>query len=434
MESQSQLQDPHLGQPSRGASFLGTYFNGLNTLLGVGILSTPYALSQGGWSSLILLIFVAVTCWYTGLLLQRCMDKHPQIKSYPDIGKVAFGYKGRVVVATFMYLELYLIAVEFLILGGDCLQYLFPNKNFKIGSLRIGGKRGFILLTALAILPTTWLRSMGVLAYISASGVVASIILISCVLWAGAVDGVGFHQRGQLWKLRELPATLSLFNVCYCAHAVFPTLSNSMRDNSQFSKVLLFCIVTSTITYGFMATIGYLMFGDYSESQVILNLSMKKTSTYIAIYTTLFTTFTKYAVVVTPIAVAIEDTWRSHKSRFVSILIRTIIVVCTMLVAIFVPFFGYIMAFIGAFSGITLAWLLPCLCYLKINVAARRFGLELLVIIGIILTGSIIGVLVIENEDGDKQIEDVPNQLYDISISDSEGETNLGDGGSGNFD
>nr|TKR97805.1 hypothetical protein D5086_0000209520 [Populus alba] len=62
-----------------------------------------------------------------------------------------------------------------------------------------------------------------------------------------------------------LPTTLSLFTFCYCGHAVFPTLCNSMKDRSQFSKVLLICFVTSTITYGSMAVLGYLMYGEYFE-------------------------------------------------------------------------------------------------------------------------------------------------------------------------
>ncbi|XP_019422916.1 PREDICTED: vacuolar amino acid transporter 1-like [Lupinus angustifolius] len=392
MENQSQ-QVSNSGESNKGTNFFMTCFNGLNALSGVGILSMPYAVSQVGWLSLILLLVVAMLCWYTGLLLQRCMDGNPLIKSYSDIGEVAFGYKGRTVIATFMCLELYLVAVEFLILEGDNLEKLFPNMNFKIGAFQIGGKRGFVLLSALVILPTTWLRSLDVLAYISIGGVVAPIILVACVLWVGEVDGVGFHQRGQLVNWRGLSTTVSLFTFCYCGHAVFPTLRNSMQDKGQFYKVLLFCFITSTITYGSMAIIGYMMFGDYLKSQVTLNLPTKKISTEIAIYTTLINPFAKYAVIITPIANVIEDTKLFNKSKVISIFIRTTIVATTVLVALFIPFFGYVMAFIGAFLSVTVSLLLPCLCYLKINKAARRFGLELMIIIGILFIGSFIGVL-----------------------------------------
>ncbi|CBI31952.3 unnamed protein product, partial [Vitis vinifera] len=389
MESQNQLPQQQL---SRGTTFLRTCFNGINALSGVGILSIPYALSQGGWLSLILLFLVAILCWYTGLLLRRCMDAHPLIKTYPDVGELAFGMKGRTMIALFMYLELYLVAVEFLILEGDNLEKLFPTMSFKVAGLKIGGRQGFVLLAALVILPTTWLRSLGLLAYLSAGGVFASVIVVGCVFWAGAVDGVGFHERGMVLNWSGLPTTISLFVFCYCGHAIFPTLCTSMKDKSQFSKVLLICFALSTINYGSMAILGYLMFGENLRSQVTLNLPTGKMSSKLAIYTTLINPLTKYGIIITPIANAIEDTFSFHNSRPISITIRTALVISTVVVALTVPFFGYIMEFIGAFLSVTVSMLFPCVFYLKINKASRSFGLELIAIIAILALGSFVAV------------------------------------------
>ena len=140
-------------------------------------------------------------------------------------------------IALFMYLELYLVAVEFLILEGDNMEKLFPNKAFKVAGLKVSGKQGFVLLAALVILPTTWLRSLGPLAYVSAGGVLASMVVVGCVFWAGVVDGVGFHGRGNFLNWSGLPSAISLFTFCYCGHAIFPTLCTSMKDRTQFSKV-----------------------------------------------------------------------------------------------------------------------------------------------------------------------------------------------------
>ncbi|KAE8729862.1 Detected protein of unknown function [Hibiscus syriacus] len=217
LESQNEVQQ----QPTKGTSFLRTCFNGLNALSGVGIVSIPYALSQGGWISLVLLFLVAVLCWYTGLLLRRCMNTHPLIKTYPDIGEHAFGYKGRAIVSVFMYVELYLVAVEFLILEG-------------------------------------------------------------------AVDKVGFNESGVALNWSGMPIS-----------------------------VLFVCFVTSTISYGSMAVLGYLMYGEHLKSQVTLNLPIKKMSTKIAICTTLINPLTKYAIITTPIATTIEEKPVFRNSRIV---------------------------------------------------------------------------------------------------------------------
>ena len=165
------------------------------------------------------------------------MDADTVIRTYPNIGERAFGYKGRALVSFFMYLELYLVAVEFLILEGDNLNKLFPDMSFRVGGIELGGRQEFVLLTALVILPTTWLRSLGMLAYISAGGVLVVVVLVVCVFWVGAIDGVGFHEGDMLWNWGGLPTAVSLFIFCYAGHAVFPTLRNSMKDRSQFSKV-----------------------------------------------------------------------------------------------------------------------------------------------------------------------------------------------------
>lgn len=249
------------------------------------------------------------------------------------------------------------------------------------------------MLTSLIVLPTTWLKSLALLAYVSAGGVLASFILVICIFWVGAVDKVGFHENDLDLNWRGMPIAISMFAFCYCGHAVFPTLCSSMKDRSKFSKVLLVCFITSTINYGSMAVMGYLMFGEHLKSQVTLNLPIKKMSTKIAIYTTLINPLTKYAIITTPITTAIEETSLFRNSRSLSILIRTALVISTVIVALTIPFFGYVMAFIGSFLSVTASMLLPCLCYLKLNKAARKMGLELIIIVAILVAGLFIGVV-----------------------------------------
>ncbi|XP_022986262.1 amino acid transporter AVT1I-like isoform X2 [Cucurbita maxima] len=365
METQSQLPSPQF--QLKGTTFLRTCINGINAL--------------------------SVVCWYTGLLLKRCMDANPSVRTYSDIGWLAFGFKGKIMVSIFVYMELYLVAVEFLILEGDNLQKLFPSSGFKVGSVSVEGKQMYMVLAAVFILPTTWLKSLGLLAYVSFGGVLASAVLVLCVAWVGAVDGVGFNQRDELLKLQGLPTTLSLFLFCYCGHAVFPMLCNSMNNKTQFPKVLMVCFVASTMSYGSMAILGYLMYGENIKSQVTLNLPTHKTSTKIAIYTTLINPITKYAAIINPIAMAIEEASRLLATRSMAILMRTLLLFTTLILALSIPFFVYVMAFTGAFLSVTNCILIPCLCYLKINKSARKFGWELVVIVGILVMGFSVGIL-----------------------------------------
>ncbi|XP_049388475.1 amino acid transporter AVT1I-like [Solanum stenotomum] len=388
IETQNQI--PQIMEPSKGTSFFRTCFNGINALSGIEIISVPYALSPGGWLCLMLLFLVAIICCYTGILLQKCMSVSPSINTYPDIGEFAFGNKGRILISIFLYLELYFVAIEFLILEGDNLHKLFPNAKIHFGCVKIVGREVFVLLVAIVILPTTWLKSLGLLAYVSIGGVLASIVLVFSIFWIGAIDGIGFEEKGVIWRWDGLISAISMYTFCYCGHAVFPTICNSMKDRSQFPKVLFVCFILSTITYGSMAAMGYLMYGQNLMSQITLNLPTRKISSKITIYTTLVNPITKYALVVSPIAMAIEDKLPLQKSKFIiSYFIRTFLVINTVIVALTVPFFGYVMTFTGALLGVTVSILLPCLCYVKIK---KPSYLEVMFIGMILVFGSSIAI------------------------------------------
>ncbi|KAL0332076.1 UNVERIFIED_CONTAM: Amino acid transporter AVT1I [Sesamum calycinum] len=265
------------------------------TVLGVGILSIPYALSSGGWMSLILFFLIAGSTFYTGLLIQRCMDMDPNIRSYPDIGERAFGAKGR----TFWSYSFF------------CTPRLY--------------------------------------------------------LVAGTLDGVGFHEKGTLLNWKGMPTAVSL----------------SCSSAFSYAK-----------SYASMAILGYMMFGSKLQSQITLNLPTHKISSKVAIYTTLVNPLAKYALMVTPIVTSLETHFRSHRNKgLMSTLIRTCLVLSTIIVALAIPFFGYLMSLVGAFLSVTASIILPCLCFLKISGIYGRFRLESFSIWGIVLIGILVLVI-----------------------------------------
>lgn len=80
---------------------------GINVLCGIGLITTPYAVKEGGWLGLLVLVLFGVICCYTGILLKRCLESAPGLETYPDIGQAAFGRAGRLTIAVSqnMYLK-----------------------------------------------------------------------------------------------------------------------------------------------------------------------------------------------------------------------------------------------------------------------------------------------------------------------------------------
>ncbi|KAL5807247.1 hypothetical protein ACOSQ4_029980 [Xanthoceras sorbifolium] len=165
-----------------GTGFLGVCFNATNAFLGIGLLTVPYALSFGGWLSLLLFLLITVIALYTSILPKRCMDTDPSIKSYLDIADRAFGAKA------------------FLILEADNLHKLFPNFHDQTRN------------TAYCLM---FLQPW----------------CFSCLLILGSIgcvgtffDGVGFHARGTLLNLDGIPTAVSLYIVCFAGHVVLPSI------------------------------------------------------------------------------------------------------------------------------------------------------------------------------------------------------------------
>ncbi|XP_010461772.1 PREDICTED: vacuolar amino acid transporter 1-like [Camelina sativa] len=379
-----------------GVSSVHACFNTLNSLSGVGILAVPYALASGGWSSFLFFFLIGATTWYTGLLLQRCLKLEPTTRSYPDIAYKAFGRKGRLLVSIFIYIELYLVATAILILEADNMSHMFPHAAIRFrGCFILDKKYLFIVVASLIVVPTVWLETHVFLSYISAGGILVSCILVMSIFWIGDIEGVGFKNKGVLVNWPGIPTSVSLYLVCYTAHPVFPTIYNSMKNKNHFPKILFISFALSSMIYGVMGIFGYLMYGEEVQSQITLNLPTHKVSAVIAISTTIVSPLTKYALIISPIMEAINTRLMkaNYKRRSVRMLTGTGLVLGTILVALVVPLFGYVMSLIGALLTSFTSIVFPCAIYLKISKGYRRcMEFESVVLVVIIAMGLVLMV------------------------------------------
>ncbi|CAL0321293.1 unnamed protein product [Lupinus luteus] len=382
----------HEGPISSHCSFGQAVLNGINCLCGVGILSTPYAAQQGGWVGLSILFIFALISFYTGMLLRSCLDSEPGIETYPDIGQAAFGTTGRIVISIVLYVELYACCIEYIILESDNLSSLFPNASLNLGGIELNSHILFALIATLAVLPTVWLRDLSILSYISAGGVIASILVVLCLFWAG-VEEVGFQSKGTTLNLTTFPVAVGLYGYCYSGHAVFPNIYTSMANPNQFPAVLLTCFGICTLLYAGAAVMGYTMFGEAILSQFTLNMPHDLVASKIAVWTTVVNPFTKYALTISPVAMSLEELIPSDhaKSYLYSIFIRTGLVVSTLIIGLSVPFFGLLMSLIGSLLTMLVTLILPCVCFLRI-LKGKVTQLQAVLCITIITVGSVSAV------------------------------------------
>ncbi|PPR86569.1 hypothetical protein GOBAR_AA34130 [Gossypium barbadense] len=308
-ESQ-QIISVNRSMPSpKQCSFTQALVNGINVLTGIGLLTTPYAVKEGGWLSPTLLLIFGVIACYTGILLKRCLESSPGLQTYPDIGQAAFGITGRLVIAA--------ACVEYVIIMSENLSTIFPNTSIQFGGIYLNAHQIFAIIGILIVLPTVWLRDL-------IGGVGASVLVVICLLWVGTVDQVGFPRAGTTLNLANIPISIAIS--------------------------------------------GFLIFGDSVESQFTLNMPTKFAASKIAVWTVVIITISKYALTLTPIALSLEElvptTWLTSYGG--SILIRAALVISTLVVALKVPFF-FLMALAGSLLTMLITIIFPCACYLSIR-------------------------------------------------------------------
>ncbi|XP_062016259.1 amino acid transporter AVT1I-like [Rosa rugosa] len=384
--------------PSTGQSSLWkATFNTTSVFLGIGIITLPYALSRGGWVSLLLCIVIAMMTCYTGMLLKACMDANPSLTTYFDIVERAFGNKWRIIASVFLNTELYLVALSLMIVESENLHKLFPTFAIKHGggATIISGRKTFVLITACITLPTMLLTDLSILSYVSVMGVLSSLLIVGSLISVG-ISKVGFHaQGGQLWNMSGIPTAMSFYIFCFAGHPVLPSIYVSMRHRQQFITVLMISFLLTTTTCLVIAVIGYLMYGGGVQSQITLNLPTSEAGAKVAIYTLLLIPITRFALLVTPVASSIEGHLpQKYQNRsLIQRAVRLVILASSTLLAYFFPYFETLVGILGSIFIVLASFLLPCACYIKLTHSFSTWSCKLVAPLAIMVFGVLAGVL-----------------------------------------
>ncbi|KAF8014398.1 hypothetical protein BT93_H0280 [Corymbia citriodora subsp. variegata] len=352
------------------SSFAHAVINMVGMLIGLGQLSTPYALENAGWSSAFLLVGLGLVCAYTSHLLGKCLDKSPKSRSYTDIGQEAFGSKGRVIAATFIYLEIFMALVSYTISLHDNLSLVFSGTRISAQWAHMSSSQLLTVIAVLIALPSLWLRDLSSISFLSSGGILMSIIIFTSVALTAIFGVVRSDHEIPALQIRNIPMISGLYVFSYAGHIVFPDLYKSMKDPSKFTKVSIVSFALVTALYTALAFMGARMFGPAVSSQITLSLPRNFVITKVAQWATVLTPMTKYALEFAPFAMQLDRSLARSMSSSSRLAVRgttgSVLVVVILALALSVPYFEYVLSLTGSLVSICICVVLPCGFYTKI--------------------------------------------------------------------
>eukprot|EP01138_Halocafeteria_seosinensis_P013362 gb/GECG01013648.1/.p1 GENE.gb/GECG01013648.1/~~gb/GECG01013648.1/.p1 ORF type:complete len:506 (+),score=36.47 gb/GECG01013648.1/:1-1518(+) len=286
-----------------GSTFIQSLFNAINMLLGIGVLAYPNALKRTGWIGVPILCLITLATRHTAGLLKKSIELHPDCRSFSDLGRRSYGALGTVLITIAFFFELLVGAcTAYLILFADHLSSMYP--------LTVSD---FLLIGTAAIIPTTWLKDLSAIAYLSYIGVFATIVLVVVVLYSG-LDKANKHtfwtpaggtQAVNADILSILYGT-GVFAVGFSGHPVFTSVYTSMKEKRRFPEMLNYTYVVTIVFYAGMSVVGYVLYGNRTLPEVTMNLP-PGIATTLCKWTIAINSYCKFTLTLQPIAEVFED-------------------------------------------------------------------------------------------------------------------------------
>jgi amino acid permease len=156
-------------------------------------------------------------------------------------------------------------------------------------------------------------------------------------------------------------------------------------------SITSFTIVT--ILYTCLAFTGAKLFGPSVSSQITLSMPPHQITTKIALWATVLTPMTKYALEFAPFAIQLEHNLPASMGCLSRTLVRgsvgSILLLLILVLALSVPYFQYVLSLTGSLVSIGISLVFPCAFYLKI---CRRQVQKPVVILNILII--IFGVVI----------------------------------------
>ncbi|GLT33116.1 hypothetical protein SLA2020_077290 [Shorea laevis] len=377
-------------------------------MVGVGVLSLPYAMSKLGWGpGVVVLVLSWIITLYT---LWQMIQMHEMVDGrrfnrYWELGQYAFGERtlGLYIVLTQQLIVEVGACIVIMVTGGKSLKKLRDTMCSTCKSMR---PTWFIMAYASLHFVLSPLPNFNSIPGISMAAAVMS-LSYSTIAWGASVaKGVspdvqyGYKAKSTAGTVFNFFSALGHVAFTFAAHTVVleiqaavPSTPERPSKGPMWRGVIVAYVVVA-LCYFPVALTGYWTHGNSVQDNILISLEKPAWLIAMANIFVVVHAIGSYQIYAMPVFDMIETVlvkkFHFRPTTTLRFVTRVIYVALTMLVAIIFPFFGDILGFFGGFA-ISTAYILPCMMWLAVR-KPRRFGLswwtnKICIVLGFLLRG-----------------------------------------------
>lgn len=395
------------------SSFLSCYINLLNTIIGSGVLSLPYAVGYcGAVLGVILIIFFAAVNTISCHLLTLCARRVDPPASFYTVTATSVPQMTFLIDFAVALQSFGVCASYFIVIGG-----LMPDvmENFG-GSGFWVAREPWIFMGFAVVGPLSCFKRVDALKYTSGLSVMFVMFLAVLVFLYAIPSGMDpcaydddeEHEDGTCVGNKVMAVvnvnTFRVLSIFVFGFAIQPNIFqvvNELRNpvQSRVDTVTVASLATALCVYILVAVAGFTTYGDNVESNILISYPKTAVTSIARLFVSLLVAFS-YPLVVHPGRNSMlglwrgfdtdEDMWLRH-NKFRYIVTTCFLLGASLGTSLLVTDLGVVFSFLGATSSSMMSLIIPGAAYYRMHQEDKvktweLYGAAFLFVLGMVLT------------------------------------------------
>ncbi|EAX93659.1 Transmembrane amino acid transporter protein [Trichomonas vaginalis G3] len=272
-EEEDVNEEPSQKQQVKQVSAIGTIFNLLNSVLGIGLLSVPNSfINTGVIMSYVVLILMAVLSFFATNIVIK-LQTQTGADGFDDLAFKILGKIGSIVLSVLTLLFLTCALLAYMIVAGDMLISWFSMGGIDL-TKGIWWRALMIFVYSICLpIPLTIPRNISFLQYFSTATVfcLSFFLIVMIYKCSSIVPKQGISKSISYWKLDfKVFSTLSIYAITFSLPVVtIPSMKLYNPDYRKRCRIIIITCILCCLVVGVTGITGYTIFGAETSDNIL---------------------------------------------------------------------------------------------------------------------------------------------------------------------